>query len=231
MTTSETATATPRERFREMMRRDILIAARDLVKSGGFSALSMRALAEAVGVRAPTLYDYFANKDDVLNALFLEGIAEFRRNFELTAARNPPGAARVISIGLGYYDFSRANPELFQLMFGRVDPNYVPGESQMAASQDLFFSFRDEVAQAVEQGDFVATDIDQLTMLLWAAVHGVVSLEATGFQETCLVGPPRDMAARMLESIMNGIRGANPDSQRSVSCPIMLSTYPGNGAH
>ena len=36
MTTSETATATPRERFREMMRRDILIAARDLIKSGGY---------------------------------------------------------------------------------------------------------------------------------------------------------------------------------------------------
>ncbi len=218
MTTA--ATITPRERFREMMRADILRAARQLLRDGGFAALSMRALAEIVGVRAPTLYDYFENKEDVLNALFLEGVDEARAHFQAMAAPNPPGAARVIGIGLGYYDFSRANPELFQLLFGRIDPNYLPGEAQMEAGRSLFLEFRSEVEQAMSAGDFESTDADELTMILWAAVHGVVSLELAGFQDKCLVGPPRDMAARMVEAIMNGVGKRDQGAPSLVACSI-----------
>lgn len=202
------------------MRADILRAARELLRTGGFASLSMRALADVVGVRAPTLYDYFKNKDDVLNALFLEGVDDARGHFALMAASNPPGAARVIGIGLGYYDFSRANPEMFQLIFGRIDPNYVPGDEQMEAGRQLFLEFRDEVEQAMSAGDFVLSDVDELTMILWAAVHGIVSLELAGFQEKCLIGPPRDMAARMILAIMNGVSASDAVRQRLAVCPI-----------
>lgn len=219
-TTSSGPAVSPRERFREMMRADILHAAQDLLRRGGFAALSMRALAEAVGVKAPTLYDYFENKDDVLNALFFVGIDEARAHFDRMAALTPPGAARVIGIGLGYYDFAQAHPELFQLIFGRVDPSYVPGEDQMEAGHQLFLGFRAEVADAIASGDLEPTDVDQLTMTLWAALHGVVCLEVAGFQEKCLPGPPRDMSVRMVASILNGVRRRAQGEERPFSCPI-----------
>lgn len=214
------AADTPRERFREMMRADILKAGRALIRTGGFGALSMRALADAVGVRAPTLYDYFENKDDVLNALFLQGIDEARSYFYRMSASAPPGAARVIGIGLGYCDFAKDHPELFQLLFTRIDANYVPGESQMDAGQSLFFEFRNEVAQAIEVGDLQEANIDQLTLILWAGVHGIVSLESCGFQDKCLSEPPPDMAASMVASLMTGVLRRDVDEVRPVSCPI-----------
>ena len=229
MIANQGTAASPRERFREMMRADILSAARELLRQGGFAALSMRALAEAVGVRAPTLYDYFENKDAVLNALFLVGVEEARAHFFRMAALTPPGASRVIGIGLGYYDFAQENPELFQLIFGRIDPNYVPGEAQMDAGHELFIGFRNEVAEGIVSGDFEPTDVDQLTMTLWAALHGVVCLEMAGFEEKCLPGPPRDMAARMVESILNGVRRQTPGELRSFSCPIPSAHPLGGG--
>ena len=211
---------TPRERFREMMRSDILKAGRSLIRTGGFSALSMRALADAVGVRAPTLYDYFENKDDVLNALFLQGIDVARDYFNRMSEAAPPGAARVIGIGLGYCDFAQDHPELFQLLFARIDANYVPGEAQMDAGQALFIEFRNEVAGAINAGDFEETTIDQLTLTLWAGVHGIVSLKSCGFQDKCLDGPPTDMAARMVSSLMNGVMRRDTRHVRPVSCPV-----------
>jgi AcrR family transcriptional regulator len=214
------AADTPRERFREMMRADILKAGRTLIRTGGFGALSMRALADAVGVRAPTLYDYFENKDDVLNALFMQGIDEARHYFDRMSASAPAGAARVIGIGLGYCDFAKDHPELFQLLFTRIDPNYIPGEAQMDAGQSLFVEFRNEVARAIEVGDLQAANIEQLTLILWAGVHGIVSLESCGFQDKCLSGSPADMAATMVGSLMTGVLRRDVDDVRPISCPI-----------
>src|SRR5262245_29540883 len=61
-----------RERVRALMRQDILDAARRLVQEEGIRGLTMRALGRAVGVTAPTLYDYFPSKEAVLDALFIQ---------------------------------------------------------------------------------------------------------------------------------------------------------------
>jgi AcrR family transcriptional regulator len=203
-----------------MMRADILKAGRVLIRTGGFGALSMRALADAVGVRAPTLYDYFENKDDVLNALFLQGIDEARQYFARMSSFTPPGAARVVGIGLGYCDFANDHPELFQLLFTRIDPGYIPGEEQMNAGQSLFVEFRNEVARAIEAGDLQDANVDQLTLILWAGVHGIVSLESCGFQDKCLSEPTADMAASMVGALMWGVVRNDREDLRSICCPV-----------
>jgi AcrR family transcriptional regulator len=218
---SQTAAAgSPRGRFREMMRADILNAGREILREGGFSALSMRALAEAVGVRAPTLYDYFANKEEVLNELFLEGVREFRQHFQPSLESSVPGVARIIGLGLVYRDFAIANPVLFQLVFGRIDSSYVPGEEQMQAGHDLYLLLRDEVEQAVEMGEFEAADIDILSMTIWSAIHGITTLELAGFSAKCAPDETKNLSPHVASALLYGILPRRSDDTPAVSCPV-----------
>lgn len=226
MITPVSISGSPRERFREMMRADILNAGRELLRQGGFAALSMRALAEAVGVRAPTLYDYFENKEAVLNALFIEGIGEVRRHFEPVIATTPPGVARIVGLGLAYRDFAVADPVLFQLVFGRIDANFIPGDEQMEASGQLYLLLRDEVEQAIALGEVEPADPDVLAMTFWAAVHGVVSLEQAGFLTKCAPGLETDMTAKMTEVVLFGVLTRSKHDAVAIGCPIAAALQP-----
>src|SRR5687768_2474900 len=113
----EPVVGTRRERLRAMMRQDILDAARRIVQEQGIEKLSMRSLASAVGVHAPTLYDYFENKDAVLNALFFTGVDRLHALFEQAILANPPGRLRLRAIGAAYRAFALSDPDLFQLIF------------------------------------------------------------------------------------------------------------------
>ena len=62
-----------RRASRELMRGEILAAAQNIIRTQGMDALSLRALAKAVGVTAPALYEYFSSKEAILRALFVEG--------------------------------------------------------------------------------------------------------------------------------------------------------------
>lgn len=210
----------PRGRFREMMRADILNAGREILREGGFTALSMRALAEAVGVRAPTLYDYFANKEDVLNELFLEGVKEIREYFRPVLETSPPGAARIVGLGLAYHSFAIANPVLFQLVFGRIDSSYVPGDEQMQAGQELYQLLRNEVERAVELGDFEPTDLDILSMTIWSSVHGITTLDLAGFSTKCAPEDPADLSPHVISALLYGILPRTSDDVRAVGCPL-----------
>jgi AcrR family transcriptional regulator len=201
-------------RFREMMRNDILNAAREIIQASGFSALSMRTLAEAVGVRAPTLYDYFASKEDVLNALFLDAVEIIRVYFIDNLAETSPGIARVISMGKTYREFAVNNPVLFQLVFSRVDSSYIPGKEQMEAAKALFDALRAEVVTAVELGQIVPADPDAIAITLWANVHGLSTLQIDGHTAKCTTMSADEVAAFSISAILNGLiprTGASPD--------------------
>ena len=55
------------------MRAAILDEARRLLTEEGASALSMRAIARALGYSPAALYEYFPGKEDIFNALYFEG--------------------------------------------------------------------------------------------------------------------------------------------------------------
>ena len=192
-------------RFREMMRNDILNAAREILQAGGFSALSMRTLAEAVGVRAPTLYDYFASKEDVLNALFLDAVGIIRAYFIDNLVETSPGIARLVSMGMTYRNFAVNNPILFQLVFSRIDSSYVPGQEQMEAAKALFDALRAEVVTAVEQGQIISGDPDAIAVTLWANVHGLSTLQLDGHMAKCSTMSADEIAAFSVSAILNGL--------------------------
>jgi len=205
----------PRARFREMMRDDILAAARQIMQAGGYPALSMRALAEAVGVRAPTLYDYFASKEDVLNAVFMQGVELLASRFQGQLETTRPGVERLVRIGIVYRQFGIENPDLYQLLFAKLDQSFIPGEEQRMASKGLFEALRNHVVDALEIGELHPNDADFVALSIWSAAHGYVTLELVGYVDSCTPIASNDQFERFLSSILFGLAAPKLADRRS----------------
>jgi AcrR family transcriptional regulator len=205
--TQQRSNAGRRERLRAMMYDDILTAAREIVQAGGIKELSMRALGRAVGVTAPTLYDYFPSKEAVLNALYLEGVRLLRAQFDAAVESSQPGQRRVAAIGHAYRRFAMTEPDLFVLVFGKIDAAFVPGEEQREAAIGLMEPLRRSVVEAIELGELRPCDPEIACRFLWTAVHGFVMLEAQRVLEKCSPEELDVMFEQNLEFIREGLVG------------------------
>jgi AcrR family transcriptional regulator len=170
-----------RDRLRAQSRQEILDAARRILREQGIKELSMRGLAQAVGSSPATIYDYFASKEGVLDALFQQGAERLFVTFQEAVSSTEPGLSQLRQIALAYRAFAHDEPDLFQLIFGRVDRTYRPNEAAKARGTALF----DILVAAVEQAEAVGQlrPIDPVAAALsaWAAVHGFVTLEINGY--------------------------------------------------
>lgn len=96
--------------------RQIVTAARELLDEEGLEALSMRRLAERLGIRAPSLYKHFPSKEALEAALISEGFREQGAMFQTALeTSNEP----LTSMAVAYRRYAQHNPGLYRLMFDR----------------------------------------------------------------------------------------------------------------
>lgn len=121
-------------RRRDETRREILDAAWAVVDEHGWSGLTQRAVAERVGMRAPSLDGHFASKMDIVDGMFGQAWVEIDVDAaELEAAGVPddPREALVL-VGARWLDAMASNPERNALMNQRPVPGFVPSEASYA---------------------------------------------------------------------------------------------------
>jgi AcrR family transcriptional regulator len=139
---------------------EIVDAARELLEEEGPDALSMRRLAERIGIRAPSIYKHLPDKQALENALISAGFAEQADAFENAVQESDDP---VYAIAQAYREFARKHPHLYRLMTERpLDrANLVPGAEDRAALP-VYEAF--------------GRDID-LARAAWAFAHGMTILE------------------------------------------------------
>ena len=99
--------------------REIVAVARELLERDGAEALSMRRLADGLGIRAPSLYKHLPHKAALEAAIIADGFAEAAEAFEqATAGAEDPLSALVQA----YRAFAQAHPHVYRLMTDRPLP-------------------------------------------------------------------------------------------------------------
>lgn len=122
-----------RARRREQTRSEILAAAWQLAERDGIASLSLRDLAAAVGMRAPSLYTYFDDKGAIYDAMFAQGYQQLDEHIQTV----PTGgdALSQLTAGIeGFLEFCVASMPRYQLMFTRAVPDWRPSQEAYAAS-------------------------------------------------------------------------------------------------
>jgi len=174
-----TATQTKRKRATrgsgEQLRVEIIAATKELLANAGSSnAVSIRAVAERVGVTSPSIYLHFADKDALLDAVVVDVFAELDAAMVAAGESVVGPLPRLRAFGLAYVQFAVAHPEHYRI--ATMDPCPKPDSAldEVLASA-AFDHFRTVVNECIAAQIF-AGDPLQITLDLWAAAHGIAAL-------------------------------------------------------
>jgi AcrR family transcriptional regulator len=153
----------------------IRAAALELFGREGYRAVSLRAIAKAMGWSAPALYRYYDNKGALLAAIRAEGFRNIGRR--LAAARADAESSLLAARAgmVAYLDFAREEPELFRLTY-ELDQGLVGEYSEVVGERALAFAEAEGLARDVLTETGVVGNPNQLAHLMWISVHGLATL-------------------------------------------------------
>lgn len=142
--------ADARMRHHEQTRAEIVAAAWKQAEAVGVAAISLRDLAADVGMRAPSLYTYFASKDAIYDAMFAEGYEALTADIELIRDRSSglDRLTRLTKAAEGFIVFCQASAPRYQLMFTRAIPGWEPSPDAYAVSVASYGRSAEALAEA-----------------------------------------------------------------------------------
>lgn len=150
---------------------EILRAARRIVDESGAAALSMQLVADTVGVRAPSLYKRFADRDALLDAVAERAIEELAERIAGAASAEGPADRALVAMGRAYRTFAKRSPGLYALLF-----------TDRREAKSLLLPRQLAVRPVLEALERLAPGTDPLlaARMLTAFLHGFVSMENAG---------------------------------------------------
>jgi AcrR family transcriptional regulator len=160
------------------LRRLILSTSRQLLLRDGYSSLSMRKIARAMGYSATTIYLHFRSKDQLVHALISDGMELLKQKL-LPVLNNlslaPPEAIRQIC--LEYASFGLEHPGYYEIMYVLHPENLsVYPEGRYREARALIVDLSHLFARGIKTGQLRSGDPLLAANILWSQIHGVVSL-------------------------------------------------------
>jgi AcrR family transcriptional regulator len=175
--------STPAAAGREALTRDAVVAAaRAQIVEKGLDAVSLRQVGTALGVTAPALYAYVADKRDLLRAVAEHEFGVLLERFDAVTESEP--LARLRRLSRVYLEYALENPELFKTMFLFPPELTISGATgqELPLATKTFNYAVDAIQQAIEQG-VLRADLDPLivTFTTWTTTHGLANVLLLGF--------------------------------------------------
>jgi AcrR family transcriptional regulator len=153
--------------------RDTLLdAALRLLEERGPGALRIRDLAAAADRSTMGVYTHFGSKQGLLEQVYLHGFRRLEERLE-SVPSDGRGREGLLAFALAYRAFALDNEALYGLMFERAAPDFVPTDASRMAALSTFEMLASRVADW--RPDF--TDPAADAHLVWATMHGLVSIE------------------------------------------------------
>ena len=155
---------------REATRREIVDAAWDIAHDEGLEGVTLRAVAERVGMRSPSLYTHFESKNAIYDAMFGQAWGDYLAIIEAHRPNLPKSPRRAMhSMMQTFVDYCCADLVRFQIMNQRVVHDFTPSEASYAPSVRVMQIFLDELR------DIGVTDPDDVD-LITSSIAGVIDI-------------------------------------------------------
>ncbi len=157
----------------------LVASAAELLEKEGPDALSVRRIATEAGVAPMGVYNHFQSKFGIVDALFIQGFNRLRDALaSIDEVLDPYEALR--ESGRRYRALALAHPKAYQIMFLRAVPGYEPSDVAVQIAASAFDSLVSAVRRAMAAGVVAEASPTETAQLIWATMHGWVSLELLG---------------------------------------------------
>ena len=156
----------------------LVAAAAALLDSGGESAVTLRAVAGAVGVSHNAPYKHFKGRNALLAAVAIEDFKTLTEAFAVIRSSGSTPIAKLKEALGTFVEYGRTYPARYKLLFS--DPTLAPQEDLEAAAMRTFLDFAAIVEECQTSLIFPEIENVALTGLLFASVHGLIDLAAGG---------------------------------------------------
>jgi AcrR family transcriptional regulator len=147
--------------------------------ANGVAALNLTEVARLVGLRQPSVYQYFASRAEVYDALFELGMQAHHDAVAAAISSAVPGWSAVRAAMAATLRFAREQPVLAQFLFTRSVPGFVPSEHAYAPSVRQYELIEAVVETAVARRELhPAACSSRGVALLVAIAAGIASQQA-----------------------------------------------------
>lgn len=191
-----------RERERAAKREAVLRTAARFFNQKGFHATSLDDVAAALNVTKPTIYHYFANKDEILFECTRKGLGAIIDASREAAAQGGTGASRLRRVLAAY---ARVMLDDYGICVARTQDYNLTEPSRKkfrALKREIDALIRQVVAEGAEDGSLRVRDVRLATFTAAAAMNGLGNWYnpegPTGKEET---------ARLVIDTLMDGLTG------------------------
>jgi AcrR family transcriptional regulator len=187
--------------FGNRLRDEILDAATELLlETGHARAVSIRSVAQRVGVTPPSIYLHFADKDALMDAVCARYVEKLDVEMQRVAAEHTDPVEVLRAQGLAYVRFATQTPELYRIA---TMGEWRSGSNiDTALDSSAFKHMRATVLKLMDDGIYLPDDPTTVALELWSAAHGVAAMLIA--KPHLPFGDPEAFADRVLRSVFCG---------------------------
>ena len=183
------------------LRQELVAATRALVEEKGPDLFSVSEVCRRAGVSTAAPYRHFTDRQEILDAVALEGMEALRETCAAAVADLPPGSvAAVAAIGRAYVAFAAAHPAVFRMMFAA----HGESEALKEAGWRAYSVLLEQVAGWMAARG-IAGPVEEAAFPLWTFVHGLAFLQIDGKVGFCgMEGQVDAVIGRATEGLLPG---------------------------
>ena len=186
-----------RQKTRDRIRK----VAASLCKGGDPRELTVRAVAKEANISVGTIYRYFENISDLLRSLWQEPVDDLRAEMAAIAEATKDPLKRIELMLEAYANFAEEQEQVFRGIFLLVRPETSIQPEKRALDSEPFFEFLSTaIVEGQKSGQIIEGDEKMLAQLLWAALHGSLSLPIN--IDVIDFTRPAELAREMIQHLM-----------------------------
>lgn len=164
-----TATLTTRQNIRQ--------TAEKLFRERGYAAVGMRELAREVGIEAPSIYNHFKSKDDLLREICFDIATQFFKAFDTAVVTEDKPQKKLKAVIQGHIGVIAGNINSSEVFFNEWVFLEEPNLSKFKKLRyDYEMKFRDIIDKGVKQGNFKKMNSKLVAFVVFSALNATYDL-------------------------------------------------------